>query len=133
MRSTFYGLFQQQAAGSAGKTAISDPGTGRQLTFAELTALAGRTAAKMKAAGIGRGDTVALILPNSLEQAAAILAAMQLRAAFAPLNGLYPKDRLQYICMDCRAKLAVTPDFFADLDAYEPLRNPRGRRGGEHV
>ena len=50
-----------------------------------------------------------------------MLAAMKLRAGFAPLNGLYPKDRLAYICKDCSAKLAVTPDFFKDIEKTEPL------------
>jgi len=126
MRNTFYHLFLKQAEQNGGKTAIIDPAAGKRLTFAELAAYAGRVAAKIKAAGIGQGDAVALILPNGLEQAAAILAAMQLRAVFAPLNGLYPKDRLQYICMDCRARLAVTPDFFADIDRFEPLEAGEG-------
>ena len=45
-----------------GRTAIVFEG--RQLSYGELDDLAGRVSAALRARGIGRGDTVALHLPN---------------------------------------------------------------------
>ena len=64
--------------------AIAAPG-GRALSFAALAALAERTVAALNAAGIGRGDRVAIALPEGPGMAAAF-AAIAAGAAAAPLN-----------------------------------------------
>ena len=118
---TYLGLFETQVRERAGKIALSDPAVGRSLTYGELDDYAGRVAAKMRDAGVQRGSTVALVLPNGVDQAAAMLASMKLGAAFAPINARYPEDRLRYIFQDCSAELVVTPDFFEGVDAFEPI------------
>ena len=67
-----------------GAPAIAAPG-GRALSFAALAALAERTVAALNAAGIGRGDRVAIALPEGPGMAAAF-AAIAAGAAAAPLN-----------------------------------------------
>ena len=64
--------------------AIAAPG-GRALDFAALAALAERTVAALNAAGIGRGDRVAIALPEGPGMAAAFVA-IAAGAAAAPLN-----------------------------------------------
>ena len=63
---------------------------------------------------------VAVVLPHSIECIASMLAAVKLGAAFAPLNGTYPPDRLAYIFHDCQAKAVITPDFMKDVADYSP-------------
>ncbi|MBO7663715.1 MAG: amino acid adenylation domain-containing protein [Clostridia bacterium] len=118
---TFSELFQAQVSLNGTKTAIIDPAAERRMTYAELDEYSGRVAAKMRENGVGHGDSVALVMPDSLDTAAAMLAAMKLGAACAVLNSRYPEDRLQYIFGDCRARLVVRPDFFGDLEACEPV------------
>ena len=118
---TYLGLFEAQVKERGGKIALSDPVEGRSLTYAELDDYAGRVAAKMRDTGVRRGSTVALVLPNGIDQAAAMLAALKLGAAFAPINASYPEDRLRYIFQDCSAELVVKPDFFEGVDAFEPI------------
>ena len=118
---TYLDLFETQVKERGGKVALSDPVEDRSLTFAELDDYAGRVAAKMRDAGVQRGSTVALVLPNGIDQAAAMLAALKLGAAFAPINAGYPEERLRYIFQDCSADLVVTPDFFEGMDAFEPI------------
>ena len=67
-----------------GAPAIAAPG-GRALSFAALAALAERTVAALNAAGIGRGDRVAIALPEGPGMAAAFVA-IAAGAAAAPLN-----------------------------------------------
>ncbi len=64
--------------------AIAAPG-GRALSFAALAALAERTVAALNAAGIGRGDRVAIALPEGPGMAAAFVT-IAAGAAAAPLN-----------------------------------------------
>ena len=126
---TFLELFKIQVSARGNKPALNDPTAGRQMTYAELDEYAGRVAAKMRENGVAHGDIVALVMPNSLNEAAAILAAMKLGAAVAPLNPLYPQDRLAYIYQDCAAKLIVTPDFFTDAETYAPIGEEAPLRG----
>jgi acetoacetyl-CoA synthetase len=58
--------------------ALDETGRRRQLTYGELTSLAGAAAAGLRRLGVGRGDRVAAVLPNGVEAIAAFLAAASL-------------------------------------------------------
>ena len=117
---TFRELFERNVRSHQEDPAVIDPAAGIRLTYGELDALAGRVAAKLQAGGVGKGDVVAVVLPHSIECIASMLAAVKLGAAFAPLNGTYPPDRLAYIFHDCQAKAVITPDFMKDVADYSP-------------
>src|SRR5476649_1753037 len=70
--------------GAADAPAIGAPGRA-SLTFEALRGLVTQTGAALNAAGIGRGDCVAIVLPNGPEAATAFLA-VACHAATAPLN-----------------------------------------------
>ncbi len=55
------------------------------LTFGQLRALADRTVADLNGRGIGRGERVAIVLPNGPEMAAAFIA-VAAGTTSAPLN-----------------------------------------------
>lgn len=121
MMHTYLDLFREQVRRNGAKTAIMDPSSSRSMTYLELEAHASRIASKMLGSGVGREDRVALVLPNGIEAAAAMLAAMKLGAAAVPLNRWYPEDRLQYIYRDCAVKLVIREDFFSNINRFEPL------------
>ena len=118
---TFIDLFETNVRDHRDNTAVLDPVTGISLTYGELDALAGRLAAKLQAGGVEKGDTIAVVLPHSIDSIASILAGMKAGAAVAPLNGSYPPDRLAYILHDCQAKTVITPDYVKDVDTYSPV------------
>jgi len=89
-------LFNAQVKRNGAKIALMDPATSQNVSYEELDIYAGRIASKMLGYGVRRGDHVALVLPNGINESAAMLAAMKLGAAVVPLNMLYPQDRLQY-------------------------------------
>ena len=71
------------ASGEAGRPAIRAPER-PALTYGGLRSLAEGTVAALNAIGIGRGDRVAIVLPNGPEMAAAFVA-IACGATTAPL------------------------------------------------
>ena len=76
------------------------------LTFAGLRALCRKTAASLAAHGIGRGDRIAIVLPNGPEMASAF-AAMAGCATVAPLNPAYRAEEFRFYLSDLRADALV--------------------------
>jgi acyl-CoA synthetase (AMP-forming)/AMP-acid ligase II len=98
-------MVQLLAKGAEDAPAIGTPGRA-WLTHGGLRALAGRTVADLNAVGIGRGDRVAMVLPNGPEMAAAFLA-VACGATTAPLNPAYRGDEFDFYLSDLNAKALV--------------------------
>ena len=121
------------AAGDDGAPAIVAPGR-EALTYAGLRAEIGRLAVRLRAAGVSRGDRVAIVLPNGPEMAVAFLAVASCATA-VPLNpGVINTEMLQS-CFGPAAASHCDPDqwaqravpFLLDLDASDngrPLTVP---------
>ena len=92
-------------AGEGGATAIAAPGRAA-MSYAKLRELAGHTVSALNAIGIGRGDRVAIVLPNSPETLAAFLT-IAAGASTAPLNPAYRHDEYAYYLSDLNAKALV--------------------------
>ncbi len=93
------------AAGADTAPALAAPGR-RALSFGELRALVARTVATLNAAGIGRNDAVALVLPNGPEMAAAFVACAS-GVTSAPLNPAYRADEFEFYLSDLAAKALI--------------------------
>ena len=93
------------AAHPAGAPALAAPGRG-PLDFDGLRALIERTAATLNGFGLGRGDAVAIVLPNGPEMAAAFLAAASAATA-APLNPGYRRDEFDFYLTDLEAAAVI--------------------------
>ena len=91
--------------GADAATALSAPG-GVPLTFAALRELVDRTIADLNAHGLGRGDRVAIVLPNGPEMAAAFIA-IAAGTTSAPLNPAYKADEFEFYMTDLKARLLV--------------------------
>lgn len=65
-------------------------------------------AQRLSAAGVGRGDIVAVALPRSVFLSLALLATVELGAAYLPLDSGYPDERLQLMLDDARPRVLVT-------------------------
>jgi acyl-CoA synthetase (AMP-forming)/AMP-acid ligase II len=85
--------------------AIGAPGR-PWLTHAGLRALAARTVADLNAMGIGRGDRVALVVPNGPEAASSFVT-MACGATTAPLNPAYKADEFAFYLSDLNASALV--------------------------
>ena len=98
-------LSDHLARGAADVPAIRAPGR-PMLTHGGLRALAQRTLDALNGIGIGRGDRVAIVLPNGPEMAAAFLC-IAAGACTAPLNPAYKEEEFAFYLEDLKAKALV--------------------------
>jgi acyl-CoA synthetase (AMP-forming)/AMP-acid ligase II len=93
------------AGGADDAPALSAPDR-RPLSHAGLRAQIAATLAQLNAIGIGRGDRVAIVLPNGPEMAACYIACAS-GVASAPLNPAYRADEFEFYLSDLRAKALI--------------------------
>jgi acyl-CoA synthetase (AMP-forming)/AMP-acid ligase II len=91
--------------GASEAAAIGAPGRA-PLSFRGLRALAERTGAALNAAGVGRGDRVAIVLANGPEAASAFLA-VACHAVTAPLNPAYRPEEFAFYLSDLQARALI--------------------------
>jgi acyl-CoA synthetase (AMP-forming)/AMP-acid ligase II len=103
-------------------TAISAPERA-DLNHDVLRGLCRRTVETLNAAGIGRGDRVAIVLPNGPEMATAFIA-IACGAVTAPLNPAYRQEEFEFYLDDLKAKALVV---MADTDT--PARAAAAKLG----
>jgi oxalate---CoA ligase len=76
------------------------------LTYGALRSLIDRSVASLNDLGVGRGDRVAIVLPNGPEMATAFLCVAS-AAASAPLNPAYKRDEFEFYLEDLKAKALI--------------------------
>jgi amino acid adenylation domain-containing protein len=103
---TVHGLFSEIAASSPDAIAAVFEGT--TLTYAELECRSNRLARFLIDAGVKREDFVAVMLDRSLEVVVALLAILKAGAAYVPLSGDMPHERLRYVLADTGARMLIT-------------------------
>jgi len=115
------------AAGADAAPALGAPSSGASarppLSYAALRALAARTGKTLNAAGIGRSDRVAIVLPNGPEMAAAFLA-IACSATTAPLNPAYKAEEFDFYLGDLGARALIVQE-----GADTPARAAAAARG----
>jgi len=79
------------------------------MTYAGLAAQTARTLTALHAAGVGRGDRVAIVLPNGPEMASAFIAIAH-GAVTAPLNPSYKQEEFDFYLSDLKASAIVLPE-----------------------
>jgi acyl-CoA synthetase (AMP-forming)/AMP-acid ligase II len=95
-------MIAQQAPDAVAMTAPS----GIALSYGGLYQLITRTADTLNRLGIGRGDRVAIVLPNCPEMACAFVAVASACTA-APLNMAYRADEFEFYLGDLNAKAVI--------------------------
>ena len=123
--------------------AVEDPGhlalvgpDGREISAGELLGRANQLVHGLRALGVGDGDTVAFVLPNSVELFEIYLAALQAGWYIVPINHHLVAPEVAYIVKDCEAKVFVGHERFADVcrqAADEAGIDPAARLAVGHV
>lgn len=91
---------------------------GRRYTYAEFDAAVNRAARMLAAHGIGKGDAVGLLMPNSAEYIITYFACFKLGALAGPVNSLLKSEEISYVLADSEAKaLIVSSEFLPKVDA----------------
>src|ERR1041384_2850104 len=114
-------LLQQRAAAAADKIFLFSEADKRQFTYNEFVQAVARAAGMLAARGIGKGDVVNLLLPNSVEYIIAYFACWQLGALAGPINSLLKSQEIAYVISNSEAKaLLINSEF---LPVIETIRN----------
>jgi long-subunit acyl-CoA synthetase (AMP-forming) len=90
------------------------------LTWSELAAQVGRIAGGLASLGVGKGDTVALMLSNRPEFVACDLAAVALGAVPFSIYQTSSPEQIAYVAGDAKARIAIVEAAY--LDAFEQAR-----------
>jgi len=100
----------------------------RRMNWAQLRERSARLAAALRALGVGRGDTVSVMLPNTPEMVEAHYAVPALGAVLNTLNTRLDAPLLAWQMNHCEARVLITDREFAPqmADAVARLREQHG-------
>ncbi|MGI9415458.1 MAG: acyl-CoA synthetase [Hyphomicrobiales bacterium] len=87
---------------------VRDDGKAEDYSFGRLRAMSNRLANVLAARGVGRGDRIALLLPQVPETAIAHIAVYKLGAVAVPMAELFGVDALEYRLSNSGAKVLIT-------------------------
>jgi long-chain acyl-CoA synthetase len=106
--------FWRSAEADRERLALVGP-DGTELTAGELLDRSNQIAHGLYTLGLEHGDTVALLLPNSIELIEVFLAALQIGLYVTPINWHLVGPEVAYILGDCDAKVFIAHERFADV------------------
>ncbi|MDB5859183.1 MAG: cyclohexanecarboxylate-CoA ligase, partial [Ramlibacter sp.] len=117
---TFDAYLAQAVGNTPDKLAVTayraDRPEPRRLTYRELGDSVARCAAALRRLGVGRGDVVAVQLPNWWEFAVVTLAGWRVGAIVNPLMPIFRERELEFMLGFAEAKLLVVPKTFRGHD-----------------
>ncbi|QKH37702.1 AMP-binding protein [Achromobacter pestifer] len=108
---TLVSVVRESCRRYAGKTSYIS--MGKSLSYAELDRLTREFAAWLHANGLGRGDRVALMMPNLLQYPVCLFGALRAGCVVVNCNPLYTPHELQHQLADSGARVIVVADNFA--------------------
>ncbi|OGO04519.1 MAG: AMP-dependent synthetase [Chloroflexi bacterium RBG_13_56_8] len=79
----------------------------QRLAYQQIDAMANRLANAFLAAGVQRGDRIAIYLGNSVETVVALFAALKADAIFTIINPSTKAEKLRFLLNNCRASALV--------------------------
>ncbi|HEX8290230.1 MAG TPA: AMP-binding protein, partial [Pyrinomonadaceae bacterium] len=100
-------LLEARADAAPEKVFLFSEADGRRFTYREFDAAVNRAANMLAARGVGRGDVVSLLLPNSAEYVVAYFACFKLGALAGPVNSLLKPEEMAYVVGNSESKLML--------------------------
>lgn len=124
---TIAAAFRITAAGRAEEVAIRTRGDAFAITWGGLRERVDALAGGLAGLGLGRGDTLALMLSNRPEFHICDLAGMMLGAAPFSIYNTYTPEQIQYLVQDAEAKVLICEQQYLPqvLEARRDLPNLR--------
>ena len=104
--------FEEQVEMSAQRTAI-EMGAQR-LSYRELNERANRLARRLRRQGVGPETVVGVLMERSVEMVVGALGTLKAGAAYLPLDGSYPEQRLNYMMKNAGVSVLLTQERLSD-------------------
>jgi long-chain acyl-CoA synthetase len=118
--SSLHELLTQRAAFMPEKNFLFSEGDGRKFSYAEFVKSVNRTARMLASSGIGKGNVVSLLMPNSAEYIIAYFACWKLGAIAGPINSLLKAQEISFVISDSEAKaLLVHSEFLPTIESVK--------------
>src|SRR3954452_22371274 len=111
---TLCAAFQVTASEFADRVALRTKGDEFTMTWAEYAAKVRSLAAGLAGLGLGRGDTIAILLTNRPEFHWVDSAAMHLGATPFSVYNTYSAEQIQYLVSDAKNGIVVTEQSYLD-------------------
>src|SRR5688500_4311960 len=105
MISTIGQLLDTRAAKDPRKIFLFSENDGRRWSYADFRSVVHRTANMLLANGVGKGDVVSLLLPNSAEYIVAYFACWKIGALAGPVNSLLKTEEIEWVVGNSKSKL----------------------------
>jgi long-chain acyl-CoA synthetase len=102
-------MLRDTVEGHPDREALAETGGGRRLTYRELWDEAARVAGGLRAAGVARGDRVALRLGNGVDWVLGFFGTVLAGAAVVPVNTRLTEDEVAYVVTDSGASYVIAP------------------------
>jgi len=97
-------LLKARVAQTPEKEFLFSEADGRKFSYAEFQESVERTAAMLTSDGIGKGDVVSLLMPNSAEYIIGYFACWRLGALAGPVNSLLKEHEIEFVMNNSEAK-----------------------------
>jgi acyl-CoA synthetase (AMP-forming)/AMP-acid ligase II len=101
-------LLELLDGGAPERVAIHAVPDGPSVTYSQLATQVESLSKALNTLGLGKGDRIAIALPNGLEMIASFLAASSVGTA-APLNPAYTRDEFSFYLEDTSARALIVP------------------------
>jgi long-chain acyl-CoA synthetase len=109
-------LLESRVAAAPDKHFLFSEADGRRFTFVEFDAAVNRLTRLLESRGIGKGDAVSLLMPNSAEYVIAYFACWKIGASAGPINSLLKAHEIEFVISDSESKaLLVHSDFLPTI------------------
>ncbi len=100
-------LLETRTAETPEKTFLFSEADDREWTYAEFDTAVNRTANMIQSHGVGKGDVVSLLMPNSPEYVAAYFACWKIGAIAGPVNSLLKAEEIEWVVTNSESKLLL--------------------------
>ncbi len=115
---TIVSLFRQQAEATPDNIAVVYKD--KRLTYAEVDQISDRIAGYIASKGLGEEDVVSVLISRSEWMVIASLGVQKAGCAYQPLDSTYPKERLNFMMQDAKAKLLIADEELRPIvDEYQ--------------
>ena len=100
-------LLEARVGTRSGEVFLFSAADGRDWTYREFDAAVNRTANMLRSNGIGKGDVVSLLLPNSAEYVIAYFACWKIGAVAGPVSSLLKPDEIEWVVGNSESRLML--------------------------